>query len=378
MQPSAQRAWSLSMPITQLDKLQGIVTGIAAYSSDSQGRPVIDHDGHYIPIGELERGAHAAFASTIGRVGDMHEVAGMGDIVESMVLSKEKRQALGLGPGPECWAMSLRVRDPKLLSEIADGSKTELSINGSAMRIKGTPVLTDLRFDKAEVVSIVDHGASGNSELAPRILLLKRKEPYPMAKTVEEIMATLSPEDHAVLMEHMAAMKAGTAAPHHGTPPEKIPEDVKKRLDAAKEEVEILKRQNADLATGLKKVEDARKLEHFQKRAAGLKHIPGMSTDELGGVLKACSEGLDPATFAKLEGTLSAVEVALEKSVLLKETGSGGGGAGSDEDALNTIAKEIATKEQVTIQKARILASERRPDLYASVRASQLAEGHRN
>ena len=129
--------YEFRIPIRKADTLKGLITGAASIATDANGDPVVDHDGDIIPIEELEKAVAEAMQATggSGQVGDMHERQGVGDVVESMVLTREKRQALGLGDGPEFWAVTLKIHDKALLKEIAKGRKLELSINGFAERV---------------------------------------------------------------------------------------------------------------------------------------------------------------------------------------------------------------------------------------------------
>jgi len=134
----AAKVFELKIPVVKIDRPKGLVTGWASIVTTADGTPIIDHDGEIIPIAELEKAAQEAFADgQIGRgkAGDMHERTGVADLVESMVLSAEKREELKLGKGPEGWVVTLKINDPKLLAEIVDGTKTELSILGTAERI---------------------------------------------------------------------------------------------------------------------------------------------------------------------------------------------------------------------------------------------------
>jgi hypothetical protein len=133
----AAALWDIRVPIKKLDAVRGLITGWAALSTNDAGEPVVDHQGDHIPIAELERAAHNAFlrAGGEGKVGDMHQRQGVADLVESFVVTAEKREALGFGPGREGWVVTVRVRDPGLLREIVDGRKLELSIRGKGRRV---------------------------------------------------------------------------------------------------------------------------------------------------------------------------------------------------------------------------------------------------
>ncbi len=58
---------------------------------------------------------------------------GVLDVVESFVVTLEKREALGLGEGPEGWIATFRVNDDKVWQNIKAGELPELSLKATAM-----------------------------------------------------------------------------------------------------------------------------------------------------------------------------------------------------------------------------------------------------
>ena len=127
--------WSLTVPVAKLDDEQQIVTGWALILTDAQGRSVVDSQGDMIAVAELEKAAHELVLSGgAGKTDDMHERFGVGDVVESLVVTAEKRKALGLGDGPDGWAVTMKIRDAKTWADVKAGRKLELSIYGSARR----------------------------------------------------------------------------------------------------------------------------------------------------------------------------------------------------------------------------------------------------
>jgi hypothetical protein len=101
------------------------------------GTPVIDADDHLIPVSVLKRAVQDAFATNSGggKVGINHEKGeqGSADLVESFVVTKENREALGLGDsGREGWIATLRISDPKVIDRIESGELRELSLKGMA------------------------------------------------------------------------------------------------------------------------------------------------------------------------------------------------------------------------------------------------------
>lgn len=179
--------WGLTIQIKKSD-IQGKITGWASIVTDETGKSIVDHDGHIIPIDELERAVHQAFAkvSGAGRAGLMHAVTNQADVVESFVVTADKRAALGFGDGPEGWIVTLQVKNKELLEKIISGEYGELSLSGvaeshmlaksaSGQAEKQTRVLRNIVLNEAELLSLVTKGASGDGRLRPKIVLIKSK-----------------------------------------------------------------------------------------------------------------------------------------------------------------------------------------------------------
>lgn len=126
---------TVTLEIKKLDQEQRLVTGWVAVVSDEFGIPIIDSDDHLIPVVELEKAVHEAFAESggSGKGGVMHEQKGVLDVVESFVVTIEKRKALGLGEGPEGWIATFRVNDDAAWDQIKNGELPELSLRADAM-----------------------------------------------------------------------------------------------------------------------------------------------------------------------------------------------------------------------------------------------------
>lgn len=138
--PSEKRAdlkksdCSIKMDISKIDTDQRLVTGWVAVVTDETGFPIIDSDDHIIPVIELEKAVHEAFAESggAGKGGSMHKQNGVMDVVESFVVTMEKRKALGFGDGPEGWIATFRVNDDDVWQKIKTGELPELSLRGEA------------------------------------------------------------------------------------------------------------------------------------------------------------------------------------------------------------------------------------------------------
>lgn len=134
---STETRFDVTLNIAKADTRERTVTGWAAIVTRDDGTPVIDADDHIIPVDVLKRAVQRAFvdSSGKGKVGINHErkAQGSADLVESLVVTKELRKALGLGDsGREGWIATLRVTDPKVIERIQSGELRELSLKGVA------------------------------------------------------------------------------------------------------------------------------------------------------------------------------------------------------------------------------------------------------
>lgn len=130
-----KRNVGVSLQIKKINEEQRLVTGWVAVVTDETGTPIIDADDHVIPIIELEKAVHEAFVESggKGKGGDMHTQKGVLDVVESFVLTQEKRSALGLGVGPEGWIATFKVNDDETWNRVKNGERPELSMKGEGL-----------------------------------------------------------------------------------------------------------------------------------------------------------------------------------------------------------------------------------------------------
>lgn len=98
------------------------------------GEPVADLQGDIISIGELEKAAHG-FMLNSREAGEMHiRTTGIGKIVESVVLSKQLQDALGIDLGQEGWFVVMKIHDDEVWDRVKKGELSMLSIGGSGVR----------------------------------------------------------------------------------------------------------------------------------------------------------------------------------------------------------------------------------------------------
>ena len=128
-------AVSLTLDKSLANETARTVTGWAAVVTRDDGNPVIDADDHIIPVDVLKRAVQKAFADQggAGRIDINHEGDTAADLVESFVVTKENRAALGLGDsGREGWIATIRISDPEVIRRVQSGELTELSLKGTA------------------------------------------------------------------------------------------------------------------------------------------------------------------------------------------------------------------------------------------------------
>ena len=56
------------------------------------------------------------------------------NMIESFVVTQEKKQALGLPRAPTGWWVGFQVNDPELWSKVKSGQRTGFSIHGRGVR----------------------------------------------------------------------------------------------------------------------------------------------------------------------------------------------------------------------------------------------------
>lgn len=97
------------------------------------GVPVIDKHNDVIPVHELEKAAYD-FVLTSREHDNMHVGAPTGHLIESMVFTKEKQQALGIDLGKVAWWTGWQITDDALWAAHKRGERNELSIAGRAIK----------------------------------------------------------------------------------------------------------------------------------------------------------------------------------------------------------------------------------------------------
>lgn len=126
-----------SFQIAKTDEPKGLVYGWASVVSDAAGTAVVDSQGDIIEPDELES-ASVDFMLNYRATGEMHEGAANGVIVESLVASPAKYEAMGFAPDvakamPVGLWIGAKVT-PATFAKVKDGTYKAFSIQGKADR----------------------------------------------------------------------------------------------------------------------------------------------------------------------------------------------------------------------------------------------------
>jgi hypothetical protein len=125
------RAKRLAGEIVCKNEDQRLVFGWASVIEEN-GQPVVDKQNDIITAEELEKGAYDfALHARIG--GEMHRKEA-GRLVESMVFTLEKQQALGIDLGKVGWWVGFQVSSDDAWQKVKSGELKAFSIGGKAGR----------------------------------------------------------------------------------------------------------------------------------------------------------------------------------------------------------------------------------------------------
>lgn len=114
-----------------------LVSGWANVAINKDGSVPLDWQDDVIAPETLEKAAIQFMLDYRGS-GEMHQGVSKGTVVESIVFTKEKQEAIGIPEGvvPEGWFITVKVHDPEVFAKVKDGTYRMFSIQGSAKRVK--------------------------------------------------------------------------------------------------------------------------------------------------------------------------------------------------------------------------------------------------
>lgn len=122
----------VTMSVEKSDVDQRMVWGWASVTKVN-GRPLIDLQGDIIETEELQKAVHE-FVRKKRVMGDMHTVIGVGDVVDSIVLTEDLQKAMGIELGKEGWFVGVHVTNDNTWGKIKKGELTGFSIGGFGVR----------------------------------------------------------------------------------------------------------------------------------------------------------------------------------------------------------------------------------------------------
>lgn len=121
--------------ITKSNDVEGLVSGWASIAINADGSRPLDWDGDIIEPDTLDKAA-VDFMLNYRSSGVDHTGDAVGDVVESIVFTKEKQEALGIPEGtvPEGWFITVKLRDVDTIAKVKDGTLKMFSIQGKGKR----------------------------------------------------------------------------------------------------------------------------------------------------------------------------------------------------------------------------------------------------
>lgn len=122
--------------VTKSNDEQQLIFGWASIAKNKDGSIPLDWQGDIIDVVSLEKAAYN-FVLKFRVSNDMHmENSDNGRLVESIMFTKEKMDALGIPEGtlPEGWFVGFKIDDPIAYQKVKNGEYKMFSIEGSGTR----------------------------------------------------------------------------------------------------------------------------------------------------------------------------------------------------------------------------------------------------
>ncbi len=121
--------------IAKVNEDQNLVFGWAYVSVDKDGSQVVDHSGEIIEPEELEMAAYL-FNLRFRGTGEMHKGDVVGQLIESLAVTPDKLEAMGLAKDAlhSGWWLGFHIEDDGVFEKIKNGEYSMFSIQGVAVR----------------------------------------------------------------------------------------------------------------------------------------------------------------------------------------------------------------------------------------------------
>ena len=123
--------------IMKADDDKMLAFGWASVSMRVDGELIEDWQQDIVEPEELENAAYN-FVELYREGGEMHEKGGAAILIESVVFTEEKLQAIGIPAGtlPIGWWIGFKVLDKDVWEKVKDGTYSMFSIEGEAQRVE--------------------------------------------------------------------------------------------------------------------------------------------------------------------------------------------------------------------------------------------------
>lgn len=121
------------MSIKKIDEDERLVFGWFSVV-EKDGKLIKDSQDDYIEPAQLEKAAYS-YVLDARLAGDSHIRKGVGQLVESIVLTKEKQDALGIDLGFVGWWGGFHINDNEVWDKIKKGVYPMFSIGGTGQRV---------------------------------------------------------------------------------------------------------------------------------------------------------------------------------------------------------------------------------------------------
>ena len=132
-------AFSITVPILKYNEELSTVYGWASVNSEG-GEIVTDHQDDQVTDAEIVKAAHDFITSSrIGGVLHARQDDGSpyrgGGVVESLVMTPDVQQSLGIDLGKTGWFIGYKIDDPDVRALVKSGDLKAFSIGGRARRV---------------------------------------------------------------------------------------------------------------------------------------------------------------------------------------------------------------------------------------------------
>lgn len=126
--------FQIKIPVLKSDQALRVVYGWASVI-EQQGQAHIDRQGDTITSEELVKAAHH-FMQESRDSKAMHRGHSIGHVVESIVLTKDVQDSLGIHLDKVGWYIGIKISDDEVWDKIQNGDFRQFSIGGRAKRVE--------------------------------------------------------------------------------------------------------------------------------------------------------------------------------------------------------------------------------------------------